>query len=100
MPGGGAAVLRTGARVFVAPTGTAALGAPQDLGGVQEGDLAEPDARLIPTLRGEVIASLMRSEGNETTAVLPAGSGSFGERQQYSSLNPDAGRPVPVATDT
>jgi hypothetical protein len=99
LPGGGAAVLRTAARVFVAPAGTPTFGAPQDLGGVQEFDLLEPDARLIATLKGEVIASVMHSEGNETTAVLTAGSGSFRESQQYPSLNPDAGQPVPVASD-
>jgi hypothetical protein len=100
LPGGGAAVLRTGARVFVAPADTTTFRAPQDLGGVQEGDLAPPDARLIATLTGEVIASVMPSQGNEITAVLPAGSSSFGEAQQYPSLNPDGGQPVPVATDT
>jgi hypothetical protein len=32
--------------------------------------------------------------------VLRAGSSSFGESQQYPSLSPDAGQPVPVASDT
>lgn len=99
LAGGGTAVLRTGARVFVAPGATTTFGASQDLGGMQEGDLAAPDARLIATLKGDVIASVMHSDGNETIAVLPAGSSGFGDPHQYPSLNPDAGQPVAVASD-
>lgn len=99
LAGGGAAVLRSGARVFVAPAGSSTFGPPQDLGGVQEDHLLEPDASLLATLTGEVIASVMHTEGDESTAVLPAGSGSFGDSQQYPSLNPNAGQPVPMASD-
>lgn len=99
LPGTGAAVLRTFARVFVAPAGATAFGPAQDLGGAQQPDLQEPDARLIATPTGEVVASVMHSEGDEATAVLPAGSSTFGGFQQYPSLNPNAGQPVPVASD-
>jgi hypothetical protein len=100
LPGTGAAVLRTGARVFVTPAGSATFGAPQDLGGKQEDHLLEPDARLVPTSKGELIASVLHSEGFETTAVLPAGGTSFGSEQEYPSFDPFAGQPVTVAADT
>lgn len=98
LPGGGETVLRTGATIFVEGPGATSFGAPQSLGGAQEGDLSAPDAVLIPTLRGEVIASVSTSREDAETAILPRGGSVFGP-VGLPPLYPQGG-PVPIAADT
>jgi hypothetical protein len=93
-------VLRTGTRAFVAPAGTLALGAGQDLGGEQEGDLPAPDATLAPTLTDAVIASVMHSEGYVTSAVLAPGATTFGRGGQFPGFDSNTFAPLRIATDT
>ena len=96
----GAAILRTGARVFVAPAGSSAFGPGQDLGGVQEGDLGPPEARLTPTLAGETIAGITSSQDFESAAVLAPGATRFGAGQSFIPFDDNIGTLLPVATDT
>ena len=98
LPAGGGTILRDGATMFVEAPGATAFGPPQSLGGPTDLAFAGPTAVLLPTLRGEVVASVSSSQGNPETAILPRGASIFGA-PEVPPISPLAG-PVPVAADT